>query len=119
VRGGLLTYDSDVLAAALVFAVLTAGLVGAFGTLIALRATTVKQAQQVLSTGLMLLLLAPAVIAEAWPALWNRLIDVFSSRNGTDSARLYTIGLGMVVAQLVLFAIARQRFVRERLVEEK
>jgi ABC-2 type transport system permease protein len=119
VRGGLLTYDSGVLAAALVFAVLTAGLVGAFGTLIALRATTVKQAQQVLSTGLMLLLLAPAVIAEAWPSLWDRLIAVFSSRSGTDSARLYTIGLGMVLAQIVLFGIAKQRFVRERLVEEK
>jgi ABC-2 type transport system permease protein len=119
VSGRLLLYETDVLIAAVVFSFLTAGLVGAFGTLVSLRAATVKQAQQVLSSGLMLFLLAPAVIAEAWPALWERMVAAFSTGADTDTQKLVTIAAAMVLVQTVLYAIAKRRFVREKLLSEE
>ncbi|MEX2284148.1 MAG: ABC transporter permease [Gemmatimonadota bacterium] len=119
VSGDLLLYDTDVLITAVVFSFLTAGLVGAFGTLVSLRAATVKQAQQVLTSGLMLLLLAPAVIAEAWPALWEQMVAAFSTGASSDRQQLVTIAAAMVLAQVILYAIAKRRFVREKLVSDE
>jgi ABC-2 type transport system permease protein len=115
---GPLFYRPDVLLAAIVFAVLTAGLVGAFGTLVSLRAATVKQAQQVLTTAIMVILLAPAILAEAWPSAFQRLVTAFSDARPASERMLFLWAGLMMVAQLLLLGIARRRFVRARLLAE-
>ena len=119
VSGGLLLYRTNVIVTAVVMSVLTAGLVGAFGTVVALRAATVKQAQQVLTTGLMLVLLAPAIMAEAWPSGWQRLVTAFGSSQPAGTRRLITIAGIMLVVQVLLMMVAKQRFVRDRLLGEE
>ncbi len=115
---GLLLYRPTVLIAAVVLAALTAGLVGAFGTLVSLRAATVKQAQQVLTTGLMLILLAPAILAEAAPGTWQRLVTLFSGGLPRPTQMLFLSAAGMVLLQVILLAVARRRFVRGKLLAD-
>jgi ABC-2 type transport system permease protein len=117
--GPLIFYRPHVLLAAIAFALLVAGMMASLGVLIALRASTVKQAQQVLTTGVMCLLLAPAVLAEAWPAGWSALVDQLSGQRRTESTRtLLWAGL-LIFAQLLLFAFALRRFKRSKLLIER
>ena len=116
--GGLLLYSADVLLLSIILAALTAGLVAAFGTIVSLRAATVKQAQQVLATTIMLLLIAPAILAEAWPAAWNRLIMLTARAGSTDARRFLPMCAVMLALQLLLFAVARRRFQRGKLISE-
>src|SRR5688572_9192906 len=58
-QGRLLMFSFEALAATAVFSILAAGLTGAVGVLVSLRSATVKHAQQILSTGVMLLLFVP------------------------------------------------------------
>ncbi|MGH7466963.1 MAG: ABC transporter permease [Longimicrobiales bacterium] len=115
---GLLFYRPNVLVTAIAFAALTAGLVAAFGTVVSLRAATVKQAQQVLTTAIMLVLLAPAILAEAWPRVWQRLVDAVSAAQPAGARKLIFWAAAMIALQLLLLGIARRRFVRSRLLAE-
>jgi ABC-2 type transport system permease protein len=118
VRTGLLLYRPGVLVTAIVFGALTAGLVAAFGTVISLRAATVKQAQQVLTTAIMLLLVAPAIVAEAWPSLWQRMVDAASGARSSDTRLLVGLALLLILLQVVLFAVAKHRFERGKLLSD-
>lgn len=111
--GPLLLYRPGVLMAAALFAVLGSGFMAALGTVVALRAATVKQAQQVLTTGLMFLFIAPALLAEAWPRGWTWLVESLSGNAASGSA--LRIALGLAIGQIILFAIAHSRFKRNRL----
>jgi ABC-2 type transport system permease protein len=117
--GPLIYYRAHVLLGAVGFSLLAAGLMAALGVLIALRASTVKQAQQVLTTGVMCLLLAPALLAEAWPAGWSWLVTQLSGERRARSGQpLVWAGL-LLLTQLVLFMIALRRFRRSKLLVER
>jgi ABC-2 type transport system permease protein len=117
--GPLLFYRPNVLLAAVGFAWLVAGMMASLGVLIALRAATVKQAQQVLTTGVMCLLLAPAVLAEAWPTGWAALVEQLSGQRRTEASRAWLWAGILLFGQLLLFAIALRRFKRGKLLLEK
>ena len=111
--GPVLLYTRRVLAGAAVFAVLGSTFMAALGTVISLRAQTVKQAQQVLTTGMMFLFIMPALMAEAWPRGWAWLVENLSGRAAAASAT--RIAIALVIGQIVLFAIAQSRFKRNQL----
>lgn len=117
--GPLIFYRSHTLVAAIGFALLAAGLMAALGVLIALRASTVKQAQQVLTTGVMCLLLAPAVMAEAWPRGWHWLVTQLSGDPRVESARPLLWAVVLLLTQVILFIIALRRFRRTKLLVER
>jgi ABC-2 type transport system permease protein len=115
-----LLYRPGVLAAAVGFSLLSAALMAALGTVVAVRAATVKQAQQVLTTGVMLLLLTPAILAEAWPSAWAWLITRISATDGRGSPRTpLMVAAVMFVATVILLLVALRRFRRSTLILEK
>jgi ABC-2 type transport system permease protein len=115
----LLLYNGSVLLSAIVFAALSASLMAALGALVSLRAATVKQAQQVLTTGVMLLVLTPAILAEAWPRGWEWFVGQFEGRGPQGGRESLPVALAMLIAQVVLFAMVARRFRRSRLLLEK
>lgn len=115
--GPLLLYNVRVIVAALLFTLLAAGFMAGLGTVIALRAATVKQAQQILTTGVMLIFILPALLAEAWPVGWQWLIDQLSGRAQTETP--FWIAAFLLLAQLIFFALARRMFQRSRLLVER
>ena len=73
--------------------------------------------QQVLATGLTLILLLPAIMAQAAPSEWVRFVNYMAS---PDSATQLMVrcGSAMLIVQVVLLLIAMRRFVRARLLLE-
>ncbi|HSL71993.1 MAG TPA: ABC transporter permease [Longimicrobiales bacterium] len=116
-----LLYRSNVLIGAVGFSLLSAALMAGLGTVISLRAATVKQAQQVLTTGVMLLLLTPAILAEAWPRGWSWLIERVSAtdRPPNPASTALIVAAVMLAATVLLLLIALRRFRRSTLVLEK
>lgn len=115
-RAGLLFYEMRIVLAAIVFTLLAAGFMAAIGTVVALRSATVKQAQQVLTTGIMILFIMPAILAEAWPRAFAWLVSQLSGR---DARTTFAIAVTMLIVQVVLFVTARRMFKRSRLLIER
>jgi ABC-2 type transport system permease protein len=110
----ILLYSPQAILILGVFGLLGAGLVACGGSLVALRAPTVRQATQNMSLALVAVLLVPALGIPALPAdLRHQVIDTLA---GVD---WLTIGVGLasilVVLDVALFAAATQRFQRTRL----
>jgi len=99
---------------ALVLAALAAFAMAGAGVLVSLRSATVKQATQALATGLTLLLLLPAVLAQVAPRTWNNFVDWMGSTESPFHL-LTRLGSALVLLSLVLLAVARRRFSRARL----
>ena len=113
--GQLLWYSRKALLGSLLFTPLVAGLVASLGIHVSLRAKTVKQAQQTLSTAVLVLLFVPIIllslvgVENAGPYIEKlRSLDW-----GTATA---LIAVAMLVAQLILFALAVTRFKRSKLI---
>ena len=107
-------YPAPVAAAALGLALLGAGLAGSAGVLVSLRAATVKQAQQILMTALMLLFLVPFFGLRALPAAWKA--RLFGWLAGASPAEvLAAVAAVLLALDLALLAAARARFRRARL----
>ena len=115
----LLLYKAKVLLDAVVISLLSAGLMAALGALVSLRAATVKQAQQVLTTGVMLLVLTPAILAEAWPRGWEWLVGQFTGQRTGGGPDSMTVAFIMLAAQIMLFGFVSQRFRRSQLLLER
>lgn len=93
---GFLFYSPRVLLATLMFSLLAGGVVSGAGVLISLRSSTVRQAQQVLSTSVMLLIFVPVFGGQALPEAWKvRLVDFLRSVGPT-------LGIAVVVGALLL-----------------
>jgi ABC-2 type transport system permease protein len=111
----ILLYSPQAILILGVFGLLGAGLVACGGSLVALRAPTVRQATQNMSLALVAVLLVPALGIPALPAdLRHHVSDTLA---GLD---WLTIGVGLaailVVLDVALFAAATQRFQRTRLI---
>ncbi len=113
--GELLFYDGLHLLGILLFTPLAAGLMAAIGVHVSLRAQTVKQAQQTLSTAIVIVLFLPALALPSIPESWqSRIGEVVRGE-----LRLYLAGglaAAMLLLQALLFAIAAVRFRRARLI---
>lgn len=111
----ILLYSPEATLTLGVFGLLGAGFVACGGSLVALRAPTVRQAAQNMSLALVAVLLVPALGIPALPADLRR--QVIGTLLGLD---WLTIGVGlaaiMAVLDVALFAAAMQRFQRTRLI---
>jgi ABC-2 type transport system permease protein len=98
-----------------VLSFLASGLVASIGVLISLRASTVQQAMQRLSLGIMVILFAPMLALQALPPEWKtRIGDTLAQ---VDTAGISTIaGALLVVLNGVFLSAALARFRRARLI---
>ena len=115
VRGeGLLLFSPLMTLAALVFSILISGLSASIGVLVSLRAGSVRQAQQWMSFG-MLVLFLPFMFIQFIPDAW---LEAFG--NAVINADPVQIAAWLAVAvflvQIVLLAIAMRLFQRSKLI---
>jgi len=115
VRGeGLLLFSPLMTIGALVFSILISGLSASIGVLVSLRASSVRQAQQWMSFG-MLVLFLPFMFVQFIPRVWletlgNRLINA-------DPVQIAVwVAVVVLVVQVVLLGIAMRLFQRSKLI---
>ena len=111
---GLIFYPTSMLLAALVFSVLISGLSACIGVLVSLRAGSVRQAQQMMSAG-MLVLFLPFMLIQFIPV---RLIRSISAMALNVSPLQIALGLALVliVIEGILIAVALHLFQRSKLI---
>jgi ABC-2 type transport system permease protein len=113
-EGELLFMTPTQLLTAATFTPLAAGLTAAIGVHVSLRAKTVKQAQQTLSTAMLVVLFVPVIAMSAIPHEWRARF-----MTQLHSQRALVIGgmaVAMLIVQIILFWLAMLRFRRDRLV---
>lgn len=113
--GDLLMFSATQLITAAVFTPLAAGLMAAIGVHVSLRAKTVKQAQQTLSTAVLIVLFAPALAIPGMPESWKTAVGTWLQ---SERRALMLAGLAsaMLLIQALLFLLAAVRFKRGRLI---
>jgi len=113
-QGGLLLFSPLMTLGALVFSILISGLAASIGVLVSLRAGSVRQAQQWMSFG-MLLLFLPFMFIQFIPKAW---LESFG--NAVIHADPVQIGIWVAVVvfiiQVVLLGIAMRLFQRSKLI---
>ncbi len=98
----------------LTFSILAGVLIGGIGVLVSLRAATVRQAQQTLSTGVLILAFLPSVLFMVVPR--ERLEPLLGMIGGLDKTLLIAgLFLALGIADIVLVLVASRRFHRDRL----
>jgi len=112
--GGLLLFSPMMTIGALVFSILISGLSASIGVLVSLRASSVRQAQQWMSFG-MLVLFLPFMFVQFIPRAWleslgNTLINVNPVQIAIWAAVI------VLVIQVMLLGIAMRLFQRSRLI---
>lgn len=115
---GLLMYSVSTLAGAAVFSLLMAGSMGAVGVLVSLRSATVKQAQQILSTAVMILLFMPAIVFPMLPPESREYIGNML-QPGNAAGLAATLAGGLLLLQILLYLIVFARFKRSKLILEQ
>jgi ABC-2 type transport system permease protein len=113
-RGELLLYSWEMTLAALVFSILISGLSASIGVLVSLRAGSVRQAQQMMSAG-MLLLFLPFMLIQFVPEGWREslgsvLLHIQPVQAAVGAAML------LFVVESVLILIAMRLFQRSKLI---
>ncbi|OAT79346.1 ABC transporter permease [Desulfotomaculum copahuensis] len=94
---------------------LGSGLAAGAGVLLSLRAATVRQVQQTLSIGLMVLVFVPIFVVNALPAGWKAHLFKTMTAAGVTRIVLYA-AVVLLVLDLVLLAAGIARFKRARLI---
>jgi ABC-2 type transport system permease protein len=111
---GLILFPSEVMLGAFVFSILISGLSASIGVLVSLRAGSVRQAQQWMSAG-MLLIFLPFMLVRYVPQKW-----LMAAENMLVGADPLSIGMGLagilLVIEVILIAIATRLFQRSKLV---
>jgi len=113
--GGLIFYSGAVTAVALIGGLLTASLAASAGVLVSLRASTVRQAAQALSVGIMLCIFVPAFGVTALPASWKASFLEWGTKLSVREW-VAVVCVVLALADAVLVAIAMARFKRARLI---
>ena len=103
-------YAGGIFATIVVVSLLVALLYSGIGGLLSLRASTVRQVQQMLSVGFFLVFLVPLIVFQALPTS----AKAWAQTHGTQMA--YIIGGVLVIADLILVTLAIARFQRSRLI---
>lgn len=112
---GLILYPPLIAVGALLGSLLASILVSAAGTLVSLRAATVRQAQQTLSVAIMVLLFGSVYGLQALPEEWQQRFATFFA--GASEAQFVFIFLGLLlVLDAALIVLALARFRRTRLI---
>ena len=113
-RDGLLFYPSEMTVAAFVFSILVSGLSASIGVLVSLRAGSVRQAQQMMSVG-MLVLFLPFMLIQFIPEKW-----LISIGNIVANMKPLQVAIGiaitLLIVETILIVIARRLFQRSKLI---
>lgn len=112
--GGLLFYPLDMFAGALVFSLLISGLSACIGVLVSLRAASVRQAQQAMSAG-MLVIFLPIMLIQFIPPAWLEAVGK-AVENVQPVQVAVWLALLLLAVELILIAIARRLFQRSKLI---
>ena len=113
-RAGLLFYPLNITLGALVFSSLISGLSASIGVLVSLRAGSARQAQQMMSAG-MLVLFLPFMLIQFIPKAWLESIGTIVENVQPLQVAVW-IALGLLVVELILITIARRLFQRSKLI---
>jgi len=112
--GGLLFYPLEITLGALVFSILISGLSACIGVLVSLRAGSVRQAQQAMSAG-MLVLFLPFMLLQFIPRSWLE-----AAGNVLETVQPVQIAIGLAVVllivEVILITIAKRFFQRSKLI---
>lgn len=111
---GLLFFPFDMTIGALMFSILISGLSASIGVLVSLRAGSVRQAQQWMSAG-MLVLFLPLMFIQFVPKGW--MASIISVLKNVDlfTAAIWVV-IALVVIEMVLIAITLRMFQRSKLI---
>jgi ABC-2 type transport system permease protein len=111
---GLLLFSPLMTIGALVFSVLVSGLAASIGVLVSLRASSVRQAQQWMSFG-MLILFLPFMFIQFIPRVW---LESFGTavRNANPAQIAVWVAVALLVIQVILLAVAMRLFQRSKLI---
>jgi ABC-2 type transport system permease protein len=112
--GGLLFYSPLITLAALVFSILISGLSASIGVLVSLRAGSARQAQQMMSAG-MLVLFLPFMLIQYVPGEWLRYLEEFATTTSPVQIALY-LAMVLVILEASLIVIAMRLFQRSKLI---
>lgn len=111
---GLLFYPLNMTLGALIFSILISGLSACIGVLVSLRAGSVRQAQQAMSVG-MLVLFLPFMLIQFIPKAW-----LSTAENILQNVQPVQIAIGVAVVlffvEMILIAIAKRLFQRSKLI---
>lgn len=113
-KDGLLFYPVEMLLSALVFSILISGLSASIGVLVSLRAGSVRQAQQMMSAG-MLVLFLPIMLIQFIPRAWLESVGEMVENVQPLQVAVW-IAVGLLAIELILIAIARRMFQRSKLI---
>jgi len=113
-RNGLLFYPLQTTLAALVFSILISGLSASIGVLVSLRAGSARQAQQMMSAG-MLVLFLPFMLIRFVPVEWLGYLEGVARHIPLIQIAIF-VALVLVVIEAILIAIAMRLFQRSRLI---
>jgi ABC-2 type transport system permease protein len=113
-REGLLFYSPEMILGALVFSILISGLSASIGVLVSLRAGSVRQAQQMMSAG-MLVLFLPFMLIQFIPEEW---LEAAGSLLANIQPIPAAIGVALILllVEFILIAIAMRLFQRSKLI---
>lgn len=113
---GVVFYPLGVIIAATSLSFLLALAVASVGTVLSIRSATVKQAQQMLSAGMLIVFLLPALLAQVAPRYLTDFLRLFtvSGRGRTTVAVAFAVAC--IVVAFVMTWIALLRFRRSRLI---
>jgi len=113
-REGLLFYPLSTTIGALVFSILVSGLSASIGVLVSLRASSVRQAQQTMSVG-MLVLFLPFMLLQLLPRAWMQ--TAVNLAENVQPAQVATgLAVLLLVVEAILIAIAKRLFQRSKLI---
>jgi ABC-2 type transport system permease protein len=111
---GLVFYSPAIILAALVFSILISGLSACIGVLVSLRAGSVRQAQQIMSAG-MLVLFLPFMLIQFVPKGWVEMVNKFILNTSPLQIAVVVAAVLMVV-EAILMLIALRLFQRSKLI---
>ncbi|MEJ2149825.1 MAG: ABC transporter permease subunit [Chloroflexota bacterium] len=113
--GAVLLYPAYIALGGVVLSLLAAGVAAGAGVLVSLRAATVRQAQQSISLGVMVLVFGPTLGLQFLPAAWQTRLAGWLSGANLTSVVLGVVGV-LLVLNVVLFVVVSARFQRTTLI---
>ncbi|MCE5251031.1 ABC transporter permease [bacterium] len=116
-EGRLLLYPWRIAVSGAVLSILVAGFTASAGVLISLKASTVRQAQQTMSFGIIIIAFIPGIVIQMLPEKTKQLTTAAIESAGAVIIMLIFF-LILLAADIALVIAARTRFKRSRLIVE-
>ena len=113
-EGRPLFYPPQVLAVLVAFGLLGSACIAGVGTLVSMRAATVRQASQTVSIALFAVVLAPVLFVNVVPAEWRASLDRTIQQIGLVETAV-AVAAALAALDAVLLLIGMARFRRDRL----